>query len=146
MFSPPATIAGSKLPLSSSACKVQERGKSSCTPKALAPTSVNRNFDSSPIEDLFQVIDKSNSSNTTAVDTGLESKVRTNPKTVLPVEITKMQYDDLYLVVSKQKKDLQTLREFSDLEKEIWSEEEEKRRIENRDEQRMQIGKVGSKN
>lgn len=57
--------------------------------------------------------------------TGSASNVEDSSTQPILVDISKMQYDDLYLVATKQNEDLQALREFSDIEKELWRQERE---------------------
>ena len=59
---------------------------------------------------------------------------------ISPVDFTKMQYDDLYMVAINQKKDLQSLREFCNLEKGMWSEEVEMKKNLAIDEEKLRMG------
>ena len=121
--------------MSSSSGKLQKWSKAASPEEATINS--DKSFDS-PIVDFSELVDKSKSIHTTATATTIE--VSTQVSNIDPIDITRMQYDDLYLVANKQKKDLQTLREFSDLEKEIWHKEEETKRSQIRDEEKMKMG------
>ena len=56
---------------------------------------------------------------------GSASNIEVSSMQPMLVDISKMQYDDLYLVATKQNEDLKALREFSDIEKELWRQERE---------------------
>ena len=111
MFSPSTATSGSKLPLSSSSGKLQKWSRTSSPGAAINDDKI---YDS-PIEDFSKIVDKFNPTNLTT--TGSIIEISTQMKDIDPIDITKMQYDDLYLVANEQKKDLQTLREFSSLER-----------------------------
>ena len=134
MFSPSTTTSGSKLPLSSSSGKLQKWSRTSSPGATINDDKI---YDS-PIEDFSKTVDKFKPTNLTT--TGSVVEISTEMTHIDPIDINKMQYDDLYLVANKQKKDLQILREFSGLEKEICHQEEEIKRNQIRDQEKMKMG------
>mgnify|MGYP004326750735 CR=1 FL=1 len=134
LLSPSTTSAGSKLPLSSSASK-SLKGSKAASPNA----AVNgRNCFDSPTEDFSELMKTPKAIHMS--DANFNTDYNPHIADISPVDFTKMQYDDLYMVAINQKKDLQSLREFCNLEKGMWSEEVEIKRHLAIDEEKLRMG------